>query len=90
MKFVINKNKKSKKKFPFRIVIDNNRIIPVPSQHNFKSSLSNTMVAALLDFTWHSDLKVSKKICNRFCSILEENLFAELSILCHKSSKESI
>lgn len=38
MKFAINKNKKSKKKFPFRIVLDNNRIIPVPSQHDFRNS----------------------------------------------------
>lgn len=50
MKFVINKNKKSKKKFPFRIVIDNNRIIPVPSQYNFKSSFIRTHGCSLVAF----------------------------------------
>lgn len=90
MKFVINKNKKSKKKFPFRIVIDNNRIIPVPSQHNFKSSFIQHHGCSLVGFYMTLRFKGVKKICNRFCSILEENLFAELSILCHKSSKESI
>ena len=38
MRIVANKNKKSKKKFPWRIILDNSRVIPVPSQHDFKSS----------------------------------------------------
>ena len=37
MRIVANKNKKSKKKFPWRIILDSGRVIPVPSQHDFKS-----------------------------------------------------
>ena len=37
MRAVANKNKKSKKKYPWRIILDNGRQIPVPSQHDFKS-----------------------------------------------------
>lgn len=37
VKIVENKNKKSKRKFPWRIVLENSRVIPVPSQHDFKS-----------------------------------------------------
>ena len=37
VKIVANKNKKSKRKFPWRIVLENGRVIPVPSQHDFKS-----------------------------------------------------
>lgn len=37
MKVVGNKNKKSKKKFPLRIILDSGRKIPVPSQHDFKN-----------------------------------------------------
>lgn len=37
MKIVANKDKKTKKRFPYRIILDSGRIIPVPSQHNFKS-----------------------------------------------------
>lgn len=50
MKFVINKNKKSKKKFPFRIVLDNHRIIPVPSQHNFKTDFIKRHGCSLVAF----------------------------------------
>lgn len=50
MKFVINKNKKSKKKFPFRIVLDNKRIIPVPSQHNFKTDFIKRHGCSLVAF----------------------------------------
>lgn len=60
MKFVINK-KKSKKKFPFRIVIDNNRIIPVPSQHNFKSSFIQHHGCSLVGFYMTLRFKGVKK-----------------------------
>ena len=38
MKIKKNTNKKTKVKFPYRIYLDNGRIIPVPSQHHFSSS----------------------------------------------------
>lgn len=37
MKIIRNKNKKTKKKFPWRIILDNGRAIPLPSQYDFKS-----------------------------------------------------
>lgn len=50
MKIVANKNKKSKKKFPWRIVADNGRIIPVPSQHDFKSDFIRCHGCSLVGF----------------------------------------
>lgn len=50
MRIVANKNKKSKKKFPWRIVADNNRVIPVPSQHNFKSEFIRRHGCSLVGF----------------------------------------
>lgn len=50
MRIVANKNKKSKKKFPWRIVADNGRQIPVPSQYNFKSSFIRTHGCSLVAF----------------------------------------
>ena len=38
VKIVANKNKKRKKKFPWRIILQNGRMIPVPSQHDFRNS----------------------------------------------------
>lgn len=37
MRIVATKNGKRKKKYPWRIILDNKRCVPVPSQHNFKS-----------------------------------------------------
>ena len=50
MRIVANKNKKSKKKFPWRIILDNGRTIPVPSQYNFKSSFIRTHGCSLVAF----------------------------------------
>lgn len=50
MKIVANKNKKSKKKFPWRIVLENGRVIPVPSQHDFKNSFIRTHGCSLVGF----------------------------------------
>lgn len=50
MRVKANKNKKSKKKFPWRIVLDNGRQIPVPSQYNFKSSFIRTHGCSLVGF----------------------------------------
>ena len=38
MKIKKSTNKKTKKKFPYRVYLDNGRIIPVPSQYNFSSN----------------------------------------------------
>ena len=45
-----NKDKKSKAKFPCRIYLDNGRIIPVPSQHHFKSSFIRNHGCSLVGF----------------------------------------
>lgn len=50
MRIVANKNKKSKKKFPWRIVLDSGRRIPVPSQYNFKSAFVRTHGCSLVGF----------------------------------------
>lgn len=50
MRIVANKNKNSKKKYPWRIVLDNGRQIPVPSQYNFKSSFIRTHGCSLVAF----------------------------------------
>ncbi len=50
MRIVANKNKKSKKKFPWRIILDNGRQIPVPSQHDFKSEFIQRHGCSLVGF----------------------------------------
>ena len=45
-----NLNKKSKAKFPYRIYLDNGRIIPVPSQYKFKSDYIRTHGCSLVGF----------------------------------------
>lgn len=50
MKVVGNKNKKSKKKFPLRIILDSGRKIPVPSQHDFKDSFIRNHGCSLVAF----------------------------------------
>lgn len=50
MRVKANKNKNSKKKFPWRIVLDNGRQIPVPSQYNFKSDFIRKHGCSLVGF----------------------------------------
>lgn len=50
MRIVANKNKNSKKKFPWRIILDNGRNIPVPSQYNFKAAFIRTHGCSLVAF----------------------------------------
>lgn len=45
-----NKNKKIKTKYPYRIYLDNGRIIPVPSQHYFKSDYIQNHGCSLVGF----------------------------------------
>lgn len=61
MRIVANKNKNSKKKFPWRIVLDNGRQIPVPSQYNFKSSFIRTHGCSLVAFYMDLRYKGIKK-----------------------------
>lgn len=50
MRVIANKNKKSKKKFPRRIVLENDRVLPVPSQHDFKNSFIQKHGCSLVAF----------------------------------------
>ena len=50
VRIVATKNRKRKKKFPWRIVLDNGRQIPVPSQYDFKSSFVRTHGCSLVAF----------------------------------------
>ncbi len=61
VKIVANKNKKSKKKFPWRIVLENGRVIPVPSQYNFKSAFIRTHGCSLVGFYMALRFKGIKK-----------------------------
>lgn len=45
-----NTNQKTKIKFPYRIYLDNGRIIPVPSQYKFKSDYIRTHGCSLVAF----------------------------------------
>ncbi len=50
VRIVATKNRKRKKKFPWRIVLDNGRQIPVPSQYDFKSSFIQNHGCSLVGF----------------------------------------
>ena len=61
MKVVGNKNKKSKKKFPLRIILDSGRKIPVPSQYDFKDSFIRNHGCSLVAFYMALRFKGKKK-----------------------------
>lgn len=61
MRVKANKNRNSKKKFPWRIVLDNGRQIPVPSQYNFKSDFIRKHGCSLVAFYMALRYKSVKK-----------------------------
>ena len=61
MRIVANKNKKSKKKFPWRIILNNGRSIPVPSQHDFKNDFIRNHGCSLVAFYMSLRFKGIKK-----------------------------
>lgn len=70
MRIVANKNKKSKRKYPWRIVLDNGRQIPVPSQHNFKSAFIRTHGCSLVAFYMalrYKGVKKNMQQCLAYC-----------------------
>lgn len=54
-------NKKSKKKFPWRIILQNGRVIPVPSQHNFKNNFIQHHGCSLVGFYMALRFRGAKK-----------------------------
>ena len=70
MRVKANKNKKSQKKFPWRIVLDNGRKIPVPSQYNFKSAFIRTHGCSLVAFYMalrYKGIKKNMQQCLAYC-----------------------
>ena len=74
MRIVANKNKKSKKKFPWRIILDNGRTIPVPSQYNFKSSFIRTHGCSLVAFYMALRYKGIKKNMQQCLAYVKKKL----------------
>lgn len=70
MKIVANKDKKTKKRFPWRIILDNGRIIPVPSQHNFKTDFIKRHGCSLVAFYMalrYKGVKKNMQQCLAYC-----------------------
>lgn len=70
MRVKANKNRNSKKKFPWRIVLDNGRQIPVPSQYNFKSAFIRTHGCSLVAFYMalrYKGIKKNMQQCLAYC-----------------------
>lgn len=70
MRVKANKNKKSQKKFPWRIVLDDGRQIPVPSQYNFKSAFIRTHGCSLVAFYMalrYKGIKKNMQQCLAYC-----------------------
>ena len=61
MRIVATKNRKRKKKFPWRIILDNGRQIPVPSQHDFKNDFIQHHGCSLVAFYMALHYKGIKK-----------------------------
>jgi hypothetical protein len=61
MRIVATKNRKRKKKFPWRIVLDNGRKVPVPSQCDFKSIFIRKHGCSLVGFYMALRFKGKKK-----------------------------
>ena len=77
MKIVANKDKK--KRFPWRVILDNGRIIPVPSQHNFKTDFIKRHGCSLVAFymalrykgvkKYAADIAVRSKKTEMWCKV---------------------
>lgn len=70
VRIVATKNRKRKKKFPWRIVLDNGRQISVPSQYNFKSDFIRTHGCSLVAFYMalrYKGIKKNMQQCLAYC-----------------------
>lgn len=74
IRIVANKNKKSKKKFPWRVVIENSRVVPVPSQHDFKSTFIQRHGCSLVAFYMALRYKGIKKNMQQCLSYARKKL----------------
>lgn len=82
MRIVANKNKKSKKKFPWRIILDNGRQIPVPSQHDFKSEFIQRHGCSLVGFYMALRFRGVKKTMQQVFAVCpkEANAWSKISL----------
>lgn len=70
MRIVATKNRKRKKKFPWRIILDNGRKIPVPSQYNFKTEFIRRHGCSLVAFYMalrFKNIKKNMQQCLAYC-----------------------
>ena len=74
MRVKANKNKKSKKKFPWKIILDNKRCIPVPSQYNFKSDFIRRHGCSLVGFYMALRFRGIKKNMQQCLSYAQKKL----------------
>ncbi len=74
MRIVAAKNKKTKKKYPWRIILQNGRSIPVPSQHNFKNSFIQQHGCSLVAFYMSLRYKGTKKNMQQCLSYARKKL----------------
>ena len=74
MRIVATKNKRTQKKYPWRIVLDNGRQIPVPSQHDFKSDFIRRHGCSLVGFYMALRYKGIKKNMQQCLSYARKKL----------------
>ena len=70
VRIVATKNRKRKKKFPWRIILDNGRKIPVPSQYNFKTEFIRRHGCSLVAFYMalrFKNIKKNMQQCLAYC-----------------------
>ena len=76
MRTVATKNRKRKKKYPWRIILDNGRQIPVPSQHDFKSDFIQHHGCSLVAFYMALRYKGIKKNMQQCLAYVKKKLSA--------------
>ena len=74
MRTVATKNRKRKKKYPWRIILDKGRQIPVPSQHDFKSDFIQHHGCSLVAFYMALRYKGIKKNMQQCLAYVKKKL----------------
>lgn len=74
MRTVATKNRKRKKKYPWRIILDNGRQISVPSQHDFKSDFIQHHGCSLVAFYMALRYKGIKKNMQQCLAYVKKKL----------------
>lgn len=85
VRIVATKNRKRKKKFPWRIALDNGRQIPVPSQYNFKSSFIRTHGCSLVAFYMALRYKGIKKNMQQVLQVCPKEIEMRRKVSAHRN-----